>query len=112
MCLPAFPWPGPGMQNVSALVYHVAFIGPSLCRSLEMAMWTASWIVPSFREKTIRSGLGLRSFLVAHWVKDQVLSLLWLLSLLCYGFDPWPSNSMCPMFSQKKERKKKKRQEL
>lgn len=46
---------------------------------------------------------------MAHWVKDQVLSLLWLLSLLCYGFDPWPSNSMCPRSSQKKEREKKKK---
>ena len=29
------------------------------------------------------------SSLVAQWVKDLELPLLWLWSLLCQGFDPW-----------------------
>ena len=41
-------------------------------------------------------GVGLRicrrSSLVARWVKDLVLSLLWLWSLLWHGFNPWPGN--------------------
>ena len=34
-----------------------------------------------------------RSFLVAQWVKDPVLSLFWLRSLLWCRFNPWPQNS-------------------
>ena len=33
-----------------------------------------------------------RSSLVAQWVKDLVLSLLWLRSLLWPGFHPWSGN--------------------
>ena len=33
-----------------------------------------------------------RSSLVAQWVKDPVLSLQWLRSLLWRGFNPWPGN--------------------
>ena len=29
---------------------------------------------------------------MAQWVKDLVLSLPWLMSLLWCGFDPWPRN--------------------
>ena len=36
---------------------------------------------------------GFQSSLVAQWVKDPVLSLLWLWLLLWCGFDPWPTNS-------------------
>ena len=32
------------------------------------------------------------SFLVAQWVKDLALSLLWLKLLLWLGFDLWPGN--------------------
>ena len=32
------------------------------------------------------------SYLVAQHVKNLVLSLQWLSSLLWYGFDPWPRN--------------------
>ena len=32
------------------------------------------------------------SSLLAQWVKDPVLSLLWLRSLLWYRFDPWSEN--------------------
>ena len=34
------------------------------------------------------------SSLEAQWVKDLVLSLLWLGSQLWYEFDPWPGNFM------------------
>ena len=34
----------------------------------------------------------LQSFLVAQWVKDLALSLLWLRSLLWYKFDLWSGN--------------------
>ena len=29
---------------------------------------------------------------MVQWVKDLVLSLWWLQSLLWHGFDPWPGN--------------------
>ena len=45
----------------------------------------------------------LRSSLVAHWVKDPVLSLIWLRSLLCCKFDPWQRNLQCHGLSQKKK---------
>ena len=40
--------------------------------------------------------------LVAQWVKDPMLSLLWHELLVWYGFDPWP----------KKKKKKKKKEEV
>ena len=43
------------------------------------------WLV-SFRKRRLGSSL------VAQWVKDPVLSLLWLRSLLWGRFDPWPRN--------------------
>jgi len=33
-----------------------------------------------------------RISLVSQWVKDPMLSLLQLRSLLCHMFDPWPGN--------------------
>ena len=42
-----------------------------------------------------------RSCLVAQWVKDPALSLLW-----C-RFDPWPGNSACHRHGQKEKKKKK-----
>ena len=33
-----------------------------------------------------------QDFLVSQWVKDLVLFLQQLGSLLCSGFDPWPGN--------------------
>ena len=38
----------------------------------------------------------LWSSLVAQWVKDLVLPLQWLWSLLCCGFIPWPGNLHVP----------------
>ena len=43
-----------------------------------------------------------RSCLVAQWVKDPALSLLW-----C-RLDPWPGNSACHRHGQKEKKKKKK----
>ena len=34
--------------------------------------------------------------LVVQWVKDLVVSLQWLGSLLWHGFDPWPRNFCMP----------------
>ena len=36
--------------------------------------------------------MNVGSFLVAQQVKDSALPLLWLESLLWYGFDSWPGN--------------------
>ena len=33
---------------------------------------------------------------MSQWVKDLVLSLLWLSSLLWCRFDPWPGNFYMP----------------
>ena len=40
--------------------------------------------------------------LVAQWVKDLALSLLWLWSLLWHEFDPWPRNFHIPWVQPKK----------
>ena len=49
------------------------------------------------RELKAQEGLlrdrKLQSSLVAQWVKDPALSLLWLWLLLWQGFNPWPGNS-------------------
>ena len=47
------------------------------------------------------------SSLVAQWVKDLALSLLWLGSLMWCGFHPWPGN-FCTLWEQPKKKKKKK----
>ena len=41
---------------------------------------------------------------MAQWVKDPVLSLRGLGSLLWVGFDPWPSNLHMPHAWPKKKR--------
>ena len=46
------------------------------------------------------------SSLVALWVRDLVLSLLWLELLLWRGFDPWPRNH-CLQWVWPKTKKKK-----
>ena len=47
---------------------------------------------------------------MAQEVKDPVLSLQWLGSLLLYGFDPWPRNfHMLQMQPKEKKKKKKKK---
>ena len=48
------------------------------------------------------------SSLVAQWVKDLALSLLWLGSLMWCGFHPWPGN-FCTLWEQPKKKKKRKK---
>ena len=45
------------------------------------------------------------SSLVVQWIKDLVLPLLWLRSLLWHRFDPWPGN--CHMLREWPEMKNK-----
>lgn len=45
-----------------------------------------------------------RNSLVAPWVKNLALSLLWLGSLLWNGFDAWPGNYLHAMGVAKKKR--------
>ena len=45
---------------------------------------------------------------MAQWVKDPVLSLLWLCLQLCHGFDPWPRNFYMILVQQKKKKNKQK----
>ena len=49
---------------------------------------------------------------VAHWVKDSVLSLQWLRSLLWCGFDPWPGNVHVLWEWQEKKKKEKGKRKL
>ena len=46
--------------------------------------------------------------LVAQWVKDPVLSLLWLGLILWCRFNAWPRNFHMPWVQPKKLKKKKK----
>ena len=48
----------------------------------------------------------MRSSLVAQWLKDLVLSLLWCRSLLWRRFNPWPRNFHAPQHGKKKKKKK------
>ena len=47
-----------------------------------------------------------RSLLAVYWVKDLALSLKWLDSLLCGGFDPWPGQLPHAAGMGKKKKKK------
>ena len=60
---------------------------------------TGSWRVAAsigFRIKCPIKTIVLRSSLVAQWVKDLALSLLWLRPLKWCRFDPWPGNFYMP----------------
>ena len=45
------------------------------------------------------------SYLLAQWLKDLALSLLWLWLLLWQGFHPWPSNVYMPLVWPKNKMK-------
>ena len=53
----------------------------------------------------------LKEFCGGLVVKDLVLSLLWLKSLLWHEFDPWPRNFLLYATGAAKEKKKKKKKE-
>ena len=53
----------------------------------------------------LRRSSQTQSCSVAQWVKDLVLSLLWLCSMLWCGFNPWPGNVTMPPEWQKKKKK-------
>ena len=55
-------------------------------------------ILDGFKQTRVRSSL------VAWWVKDLVLSLLWLGSLLWRRFSPWP-RTFCMLQAQPKQNK-------
>ena len=44
---------------------------------------------------------------MAQQVEDPALSLLWLGSLLCCGFAPWPGNFRMPVLLKKKKKERK-----
>ena len=44
---------------------------------------------------------------MAQWIKEPMLSLLWLWSLLWYRFDPKLENVHMPQLRPKRKRKKK-----
>ena len=46
---------------------------------------------------------------MAQQVKDLASSLLWLGSLLCCRFDPWPGNFHVPQVQEKKKKTKEKK---
>ena len=60
-------------------------------------------------ENTKRNKVSPRSSLMAQWVMDLALSLLWLRLLLWLGFYPWPGNFYMPQEQPKKKRKKKRK---
>ena len=43
---------------------------------------------------------------MAQWIKDLPLSLLWLGSLLCHGFSPWPRNFHMSVTAKKPNKRK------
>ena len=49
--------------------------------------------------------------MVAQWVKDLVLSLLWFSLLLWHKFNPWPGN-FCMLQAEGKEREKEKKKDI
>ena len=44
---------------------------------------------------------------MAHWIKDLVVLLRWLGSLLGRGFDPWARNFHVPQVQEKKKKRMK-----
>ena len=55
--------------------------------------------------KLMAISFQMESSLVAQGVKDLVVSLLWLRSLLWYVFDRWPRNFPMPWVWPKKKKK-------
>ena len=47
---------------------------------------------------------------MAQWIEVLALSLLWLRSLLGYGFHPWPRNSCMSQVWPKQKQKQNKKQ--
>ena len=62
----------------------------------------------NFHESYLFKNKKTRSSLVTQKVKDLVLPLLWLGSLLWFGLDPWPRN-FCMLWQGPKKKKKKKK---
>ena len=58
---------------------------------------------------SIRCKNGLWEFPGGLAVKDLVVLLLWLGSLLWYGFNSWPRNLWMPLGGDQKKKKKKKK---
>ena len=55
----------------------------------------------------LRESKNFWSSLVVQWIKDPVLSLLWLRLQLWFGFSPWPMNFHTPWVQPLKKLKKK-----
>ena len=58
-------------------------------------------------KKTKKKKKKKKKFLMGLAVKDPALFLLWLWSLLWFGFDPWPKNFCMPQCGQKQTNKQK-----
>ena len=52
----------------------------------------------------------IRHSLVAQWVKNPVLSLLWLWLQLWHRFDLWPRNFCTPQVQQKRGREERRKE--
>ena len=69
------------------------------------------WNIDTKRKKVLITAFAFLqrkawSSLVAQWVKDLVLSLLWLRSLHWHGFYPWPRNVCMSQHCQKNRDRK------
>ena len=69
---------------------------------LLLSVWSKTLELSCLRNITwIKKG-AYWSSLMAQWVKDQALSLLWLWLQLCHGFDRWPRKFYAPWAWPKK----------
>ena len=103
---------------VSLLICLPSPIASSVCSHLFLCVIASNTLPFFFSEKQREGKRNLYSgscklknphgqdSLVVSAVKDLSLSMLWLRSLLCCRFDPWPGN-FCMLQVQSKKKKKK-----
>ena len=96
---------------------HLSYSTPSGARPCVPSGRQASWTDSLGRQGLLHDLQSIKtrpwSSLVAWWVKDLALTLVWLGSLLWHGLDPWcgfdpsPENFVCLENGQKKPKNKK-----
>ena len=79
------------LYSRSLLAIHCIYL------SVHMPIPNHQSISPTPQEMNFSKNINKknRSSLVAQWVKDLALPLLWLRLLLWHGFDPWPGTPEC-----------------
>ena len=94
---------GVGCRRSSDPTLLWLWLWPAAVALIEPLAWEPPYAVNMALKSKNKNKKQLKSSLVAHWVKDLVLSLLCLGSLQWRGFGPWPWNFCKPQPWSKKK---------